>query len=81
MKDVSDNLLIVCMHVLNGQAVYHQTKEHLICEDRFKRNNSYERDKNGCWKIPQDDLKHFKTVCEDCVEQIISKNKIKREIT
>ena len=78
MKAVSDDLSIVCVHVLSGQPVYHKTKDHLICESCFKRNNSYERDKNGCWEIPQDDLKYFKTVCEDCVEQIISKNKTKR---
>lgn len=71
---MNDNLVIVCVHVLDGQPVYYETKTHnLLCEECFKRNNSYGHDENGYWKIPEEDLSYFKTVCRDCVEQIVSK--------
>ncbi len=50
---MNSNLVIVCVHVLNGQQVYHQTEGYILCEKCFKHYNSYGHDENGYWKIPK----------------------------
>ena len=69
---MNNNLIIVCVHVLNGQDVYHQNEGHVLCEKCFKHYNSYGRDKNSCWKIPKgEDLTNLKSVCRECIDQIL----------
>ena len=60
-------------NVLNGQHVYHQTEEHILCEKCFKHYNGYGHDKNGHWKIPEnEDFTNLKSVCRSCVNQIVN---------
>jgi len=72
---MSDNLLIICVHVLSGELIYHQTESHLICEKCFKHYTSYGRDENGVWKIPKDeDFTNLKSVCREHANQILLRN-------
>ena len=69
---MNNDLVIVCVHMLNGQRTYHQNEEHILCEECFKHYNSYGHDENGHWKIPKDeDLTNLKSVCRSCVDQIM----------
>jgi hypothetical protein len=69
---MSSNLVIVCVHVLNGQSVYHQTEGHILCKECFEHYNSYGHDENGHWKIPKNEnLSNLRSVCRSCVNQIV----------
>lgn len=69
---MSNELVIVCVHVLNGQPVYKQSKTgDLFCEKCFKRYDSYGRDESGYCKIPKNEnLSNLKTVCKAHAAQI-----------
>ena len=72
---MNSNLIIACVHVLNGQPAYHQTEGHILCEKCFRHYNSYGHDKNGHWKIPKkENFTDLRTVCKPCVEQIRKKS-------
>lgn len=68
---MSNDLVIVCVHVMNGHRVYHQTREHILCENCFKHYNGYGYDENNHWKIPKNEnLSNLKSICRSCVNQI-----------
>ena len=70
---MSDNLVVVCVHVLKGEQVFHQTDGHLLCEKCFRHYNNYGHDKEGYWKIPKnEDFTNLKSICSLCVNQIIN---------
>ncbi len=72
VRFMSSNLVIACVHVLNGEPVYHQTEGHTLCEKCFKHYDSYGYDENGYWKIPKNEnLTNLRSVCRSCVNQIM----------
>ncbi len=77
----SNNLMIVCTHILKGKSVYHQTEGTVLCEKCFRHYNSYGHDKNWHWKIPKDeDLTNLKSVCRECVNQILKNKRCKIKV-
>lgn len=70
-NDNNDDLMIACTHVLNGEKIQHQTEAHVLCKKCLNHYESYGHDKNGYWKIPQnEDFRNLKSVCRSCVNQI-----------
>ncbi len=67
----TDNLVIVCSHILNGKSVYHQSKDSILCKKCFTYYNSFGRDDKGHWKVPKTEkFESLHTVCRDCVSQL-----------
>lgn len=77
---MSDNVVLVYVHVLNGQSIYDRTEGHVLCEECLNHYNSYGHDENGYWKVPKsEDFSNLRSVCGSCVNQILEDRHLSRK--